>query len=194
RGRAGGSWRGTAVQPALSGKERSVNNQQVFFVMFGLSIMVYSFFARWYVVPWLAKVPQAVALTALLWPHAIRHLGLGTLAPALVDPAFPHDVGRQIAYGDLLAMLLAFAAIAALRAEASFAFGLVWVAVVVGSLDLLNALGRALFLEPRNFDQSGSFWGVPTMWVPVLLVTSYLIFSNLIRGARVAPSPVAGRP
>jgi hypothetical protein len=171
-----------------------VTNQQVFFVMFGLSLMVYSFFARWYVVPWLARLPQAVALAALLWPHAIRHLGLGTLAPALVSPAFPDDVAEQIAYGDLLAMLLAFTAIAALRAQASFAIALVWVANVVGSLDLLNALTRAVFLEPRNYDQIGAFWFVPTMWVPVLLVTHYLIFSRLIRGARVASSPVAGRP
>jgi hypothetical protein len=171
-----------------------LNNQQVFFVMFGLSICVYSFFARWHVVPRLAKLPRTVALTALLWPHAIRHLGLGTLAPALVSPAFPQDVAQQIAYGDLLAMLLAFAAIAALRAEASFAIGLVWVANVVGSLDLLNALARATLLEPVNYDQIGAFWFIPTMWVPVLLVTHYLIFSRLVRGTRVAPQPVVGRP
>ena len=53
--------------------------------------------------------------------------------------------------------------------------GLVWAFNVVGPVDLLNAL-RHVDVAP-NF---GATWYIPTMLVPLLLVTHFLMFKRLL--------------
>ena len=65
-----------------------------------------------------------------------------------------------------------------LRAKSSGAIGLVWLFNTVGTLDLANAL--------RHVDVVSGFgavWYIPTMLVPLLLVTHVMMFGRLIRGA-----------
>ena len=56
--------------------------QLIFFLQFGLSLVVVGLLAKWYATPWLAQKSLEVALMALLIPHTFRHLGMAFLVPA----------------------------------------------------------------------------------------------------------------
>jgi hypothetical protein len=104
--------------------------------------------------------------------------GVGVAVAATMPPLWAWSVSL----GDLTAMLLALGTIAALRAEARFALALAWVFNVVGSLDILHVV-----FEARRFEvveHLGAQWYVPTMVMPVLLVSHVLIFATLIRRGR----------
>jgi hypothetical protein len=139
-----------------------------------LSIFVYALIAKWYVVPWLADKPMEQVLIALIFPHALRHVGLTFFAPGVVADSLPEAFAYAAAYGDLVSGLLAIASLIALRNSWVVALPLVWVFNVVGSLDLLNALRQAEavpYLEAT--------WYIPTFFVPLLLVTHVMIFTRL---------------
>ena len=61
----------------------------IFGVQLVLSLTVYGLLAKWYVAPWLSKQPTHLALIALTFPHAIRHVGLAFLVPGLVAEPLP---------------------------------------------------------------------------------------------------------
>ena len=82
------------------------------------------------------------------------------------------------AYGDLTTGVLALVAVLLLRAQWSGAIGLVWLFNIVGALDLANALRHVDVVS--GF---GSVWYIPTMLVPLLLVTHVMMFMRLVRGA-----------
>ena len=47
----------------------------IFGLQLVLSLTVVALVANWFVAPWLRQKPAHVALTILLFPHALRHLG-----------------------------------------------------------------------------------------------------------------------
>ena len=71
--------------------------------------------------------------------------------------------------------MLALLAIVALRSGWSLAVALVWLFNVVGIVDLANAL-RHVDVAPRF----GAAWYIPTMLVPLLLVTHFMSFRRLL--------------
>lgn len=72
--------------------------------------------------------------------------------------------------------LLALTALIALRSRWSIALPIVWVFDVVGTADLINALRQA-----DAVPDLGATWYIPTFFVPLLLVTHYLIFARLLQ-------------
>lgn len=152
---------------------------QVFGLQVALSFVGYGFVAKWYVSPRLATLPLEVALQPLLVLHAFRHLGMVFLVPTVVGPSLPTSFAMPAAYGDLLAGLLALAAIAALRARSPLGIPLTWVFNVVGLLDLVNAFYQGLSADV----QLGAAYYIPTFVVPALVVTHVMIFSRLVRRA-----------
>ena len=96
-----------------------MNPQQIFGLQVLLSFLVYGLVAKWYVTPRLATLPLHAALQPLLVLHAFRHLGMVFLVPTVVGPALPASFAVPAAYGDLLAGLLALAALVALRARSA---------------------------------------------------------------------------
>jgi hypothetical protein len=72
-------------------------------------------------------------------PMFLRTIGLGSLVPGVVSLSLPATFTVRAAYGDLIAGVLAVAADVALREDASWAIGLVWVFNLWGADDLLNA-------------------------------------------------------
>jgi hypothetical protein len=112
--------------------------------------------------------------------HALRHLGLVFLVPTVVGPALPASFAVPAAYGDLLAGLLALAAMGALRTRSSIAIPLTWLFNVVGLLDLINAFYQGL----SNNVQLGAAYYIPTFIVPALVITHLMIFRMLIRHPR----------
>ncbi len=97
------------------------------------------------------------------------------LVPGMNDQPLPAEFAGLAAYGDLASGILALVAIIALRSRWSAALPLVWIFNVVGTVDLANAL-RHLDAVPRF----GASWFIPTMLVPLLLVTHFLIFKRLL--------------
>jgi hypothetical protein len=157
-----------------------MNSQQIFGLQVLLSFLVYGLVARWYVTPRLAPLPVEAALQPLLVLHALRHLGMVFLVPTVVGPALPASFAVPAAYGDLLAGLLALAAIVALRACSRIALPLTWLFNVVGLLDLVNAFYQGL----ANGVQLGAAYFIPTFVVPALVITHVMIFRMLVRHPR----------
>lgn len=149
----------------------------IFGLQLALSLVVYGLFAKWYVAPWLAEKPIHQALVPLVFPHALRHVGLLFLVPGVVAQPLPTFFANTVAYGDLVSGLLALSSLVALRVRWSFSLPLVWLFNIVGTADLLNALRQA-----DAVPDLGATWYIPTFWVPILLVTHLMIFVRLRRG------------
>ena len=154
--------------------------QAIFQLQFISSLLVMGLLARWLLVPTLAKLPLRDALFWLTLPHAFRYIGMVFLVPGVVAQPLPDYFAIPAAYGDLLAAGLALIALFALRKHMAAAIGLVWLFNLVGTIDLLNAL-RHVDVAPNL----GSAWYIPTLLVPVLLITHFMIFARLLK-------PVAG--
>ena len=91
------------------------------------STFVFWVAARIYVLPKLTELgPRAVLLPILLL-HSFRHLGLMFLAPGATYAGIPPQFAYPAAFGDLLAALLALAAIPAVARGARSARLLVWI-------------------------------------------------------------------
>lgn len=114
-------------------------------------------------------------------------MGMVFLVPGVIYEPLPDDFAIPAALGDLAAGLLAIFAMLALRSRWAFAIPAVWLFNLIGTVDLLNALS--------HFDVApslGAAWFIPTLFVPLLLVTHYMIFVRLLR--RRAHSPVLNAP
>ena len=153
--------------------------QVIFGLQFVLSLLAWSVIAGFLLSPWLAKKPLHEALLWLSLPHAFRHIGMVFLVPGMNDQALSADFAGPAAYGDLTTGVLALVAIIALRSRWSAAVALVWLFNIVGTVDLANAL-RHVDVAPRF----GASWYIPTMLVPLLLVTHFLIFKRLLARGR----------
>jgi len=144
-----------------------------------LSLLGFSLIARWYVAPALQRLGWRRALEPLLLLHSFRHIGLLFLASGAVKTSLPAAFAGPAAWGDLLAAVLAFVALFALRTGRAWAPLGVWIFNIEGSLDLLYAVTQGV----ANGAASGmgaTFW-IPAVIVPALLVTHALIFWLLVR-------------
>ena len=142
------------------------------------SLATWTLVARWYAWPALVRLPVTHGLIALLLFHCFRYVGLMFLLPGVTSQPLDPRFAGPAAYGDLLAAVLAFIAIGALRNQLPSAFSLTWVANVWGLLDLLCAV--ALGLRYTQDGHLGATFWIPAVIVPFLLVTHVLIFALLI--------------
>lgn len=147
-----------------------------------LSLVAFTLIARWYVIPALAGVARERALQPFLLLHSFRHVGMMFLASGALKAQLPHAFAQPAAFGDLLASLLAFLSLLALRLGWRAAIPIVWVFNVEGTLDLLYAVTQGA-LNRAAGGMGATFW-IPAVIVPALLVTHYLVFLLLLR-----PSP-----
>lgn len=143
------------------------------------STFVYALAARIYLLPALPRLEPRAVLLPILLLHAGRHLGLMFLAPGAVYAGMPPEFAYPAALGDLLAALLAVAAIPAVAAKARIAWPLVWIFNVEGTVDLLAAITLATIYDAAP--HMGSAYWIPAFWVPALLVTHYVAFVVLLR-------------
>lgn len=149
---------------------------------FGLSIVLsfvtWGLLAKYYFWPVLHARPGRTGFRPILLLHSFRFIGLGFLVPGVVSPDLPRAFAAPAAYGDLVAALLALVALAAL--ETNLGPLLLWGFNLWGTGDLLFAYyqGRiGVGVEPG---QLGAMYFVPTLVVPLLLVTHVLAFRMLL--------------
>ena len=144
-----------------------------------MGLIGYGLIAKWYAMPTLVTLPRTTALLPLLLPHCFRFVGLAFLIPGVTSQPLDPRFANPAAYGDLLAALLAFLAIAALHWRWRTAIALVWVFNVEGTLDLLNAVMQGIrYTEDGAL---GAAFFIPMMVVPFLLVIHFMVFVLLLR-------------
>lgn len=144
-----------------------------------MSTVSFTLIAVWYVMPALRSMPRAAALIPILLFHSYRHVGMAFLIPGVTAEALDLRFANPAAYGDLLAAVLALAAIMALRFNVRFAIPLVWIFNIEGFADLLNALYKGFRYTPDG--HLGATYFIPAVIVPALLVTHVMIFVLLLR-------------
>jgi hypothetical protein len=156
-----------------------VNSLPLFGVSVGLS------FAAWVIVCWSFVWPRIRHLSLneaarpILFLHLFRFVGAAFLIPGVVDPSLPLAFAVPAAYGDLVAVVLAWLALAVAGHSASRL--VLWVFNVWGTLDLLFAFYQGLFgvgIQPSSL---GTAYFIPTVFVPLLLTTHAMLFVLLLR-------------
>jgi len=156
-----------------------MTTQSIFVLQFVLSVTLFSLVAKWVVAPWLATQSHQNAFFWLTLPHAFRYIGMVFLVPGVVAHPLPDYFAIPAAYGDLAASILAILALVLLRIGWKGTTGVLWLFNVVGAVDLLNALRHVEVVS--NF---GSVWYIPTFFVPLLLVSHFMIFARLLKSGR----------
>jgi len=121
----------------------------------------------------------------LVWVHVFRFVGGSILAPGSVGPSVPAEFREMVGYGDMVTAILALATLIALRARWSRAIAFMWVFVAVATLDTLNAIIQSMRYSVFD-DPLGVNWVIVTLYVPALLVSTYLIVVELLRVRRTA--------
>jgi hypothetical protein len=154
-----------------------MNPQVCFFVSIAFSLVAWSIVANRYIWPRLRSLERPDALRPILVLHAFRFEGLAFLVPGVVSPDLPTAFAHSAAYGDLGAAVLALLSLASLSSGAGVV--IVWVFNLWGTFDLLHAFyeANAGGLMPG---QLGAAYFIPTVLVPLLLVTHALIFKILL--------------
>jgi len=148
----------------------------IFLTQLFMSIVVYSLLAKWVVSPWLKTKALRIALMILIAPHAMRHVGLTFLVPSVTDPSIPENFAFLTAWGDLASAILAITCLFGLNNSWRLALPLVWLFNIVGVVDLITALSQA-----EAVPLLAGTWYIPTFFVPLLLVSHYLIFLWLFK-------------
>lgn len=144
-----------------------------------LSTLVFWIAAKLYVLPRLRALKPRTVLLPILLLHSFRHLGLMFLAPGAVYAGIPMQFAYPAAFGDLLAALLALAAILPVAMDWKRAKLLVWIFNLEGTLDLVAAIALATVYGAHAF-MGPAYW-IPAFWVPALLVTHYITFLVLLK-------------
>ena len=106
------------------------------------------------------------------------------IAPGVTLPGIPAQFAYPAALGDLIAAVLAFAALVAVVRDHPAQRPLLWVFNVEGTLDLLLAIVTATAFGASPY-MSAAYW-IPAFWVPALLVTHYIVFLVLLGARRSA--------
>jgi hypothetical protein len=159
--------------------EDPVVSQLCFFASIALSFIAWGIVAARYLWPRLGGLPRSEALRPLLVLHCFRFEGLVFLVPGVVSPDLPAAFAHSAAYGDVIAALLALLSLAWLS-RGRIGVVLAWIFNLWGSADLLNAFYQAnsAALLPG---QLGAAYFIPTLLVPLLLITHGIAFRILLR-------------
>ena len=166
--------------------------QAVFLTSVLLGFVVWGMIAARYVWPALRDRPRTEALRLVLFLHAFRFVGLSFLVPGVVSPDLPAAFAEPAAYGDLATSMLALLAIAMLGSRAGTI--IVWVFNSVGTVDLLNAFYQADRLGVgMTPGLQGAAYFIPTVLVPLLLVTHALVFRILLGTYALGGQPLGRR-
>ena len=151
-------------------------SQLPFLLSIAFSFIAWGTLAARYIWPALRLLPRADALRPLLMLHSFRFIGLAFLVPGVVSPDLPSAFAQSAAYGDLIAAILALLSLLLLPSGVGVVIA--WIFNLWGSFDLLNAFYQAN-RTGLLAGQLGAMYFVPTVIVPLLLITHGLAFRIL---------------
>ena len=152
--------------------------QLCFFVSIAFSFIAWGVVTARYIWPELRLRQRAEALQSLLILHSFRFIGLAFLVPGVVSADLPSSFAHSAAYGDIIAATLALLALSSLPNRTGVV--ITWIFNVWGTIDLLGAFYQAnrAGLLPG---QLGATYFIPTLVVPLLLITHGLAFRVLLQ-------------
>jgi hypothetical protein len=160
-----------------------------FFVSIAFSLIAWGIVAARYIWPELRGRGRAEALRPVLILHSFRFIGLAFLVPGVVSPDLPSAFAHSAAYGDLAAAILALFSLLLLPGAAGVAAA--WIFNLWGSADILNAFYQANHAGLLA-GQLGAAFFLPTLVVPLLMITHGLAFYLLVRPQPKAVRVLAG--
>ncbi|MGC1903204.1 MAG: hypothetical protein WA715_05245 [Candidatus Acidiferrum sp.] len=149
-----------------------------FFVSIAFGLIAWGIIAARYIWPELRLRKRADALRPLLILHSFRFIGLAFLVPGVVSPDLPTAFAHSAAYGDIIAAILALLSVLLLPSAAGVAVA--WIFSLWGSVDILNAFYQANHAGLLA-GQLGATFFLPTVVVPLLLITHGLAFRILLQ-------------
>jgi hypothetical protein len=152
--------------------------QLFFFVNIAFSFIAWGIVTARYIWPELRLRQRAEALRPLLILHSFRFIGLAFLVPGVVSPDLPPAFAHSAAYGDIIAATLALLALLSLPHGAGIVIA--WIFNLWGAADLLNAFYQANDAG-LSAGQLGATYFIPTLVVPLLLITHGLAFRILLQ-------------
>ena len=150
-------------------------------------MIAWAIVAARYIWPALRLRQRSEALRPLLILHSFRFLGLAFLVPGVVSPDLPGAFATAAAFGDIVAAALALLSLLSLQSAPGLVVA--WIFNVWGFVDLVNAFyqANATGLSPG---QLGAAYFIPTLIVPLLLITHGLAFRVLLQHQQ---EPVIGQ-
>jgi hypothetical protein len=152
--------------------------QLCFFTSIAFSLIAWGIVTARYIWPALRLQHPAEALRPLLALHSFRFLGLAFLVPGVVSSNLPSAFARSAAYGDIIAATLAWLSLLWLPRGTGIVIA--WIFNVWGLADLLNAFYQANH-SGLLAGQLGAAYFIPTLIVPLLLITHGLLFRLLLQ-------------
>ena len=155
-----------------------MQTQFAFFASIAFSLIAWGMVAARYIWPELRVRQRAEALRPMLVLHSFRFIGLAFLVPGVVSPDLPSAFAHSAAYGDIGAAILALLALISLPSAAGV--GIAWLFNVWGTADLFNAFYQANHTGLMA-GQLGATYFIPTLIVPLLLITQGLAFRILLQ-------------
>jgi|SRR4051812_31402387 hypothetical protein len=152
--------------------------QLYFFASIVFSLIAWGIVTARYIWPRLRLQRQSDALRPILILHSFRFVGLAFMVQGVVSPELSSAFTHPAAYGDIAAAILALLALVTL--ETSVGVTIAWIFNLWGSFDLLSAFyhGGQVGLVPG---QLGAAYFIPTVLVPLMLITHALAFRILLQ-------------
>ncbi|MEM7115651.1 MAG: hypothetical protein AAF614_24630 [Chloroflexota bacterium] len=151
-------------------------------LIFGLNVTVISaiviMIVRWYLIPFVQSRSLRDALIPLLLFSAIRVNGLMLLIPGVVANDIPQAFATAVAYGDVVAAILALVACVALSSGVSWARTAVWAYSIVGLIDLMWAFTQLVLSGVDPSQVQGAYLLIVLM-VPTLFILHLVIIHRL---------------
>jgi hypothetical protein len=154
-----------------------------FFVSIAFSFIAWGIVTARYIWPELRLRQRAEKLRPLLILHSFRFIGLAFLVPGVVSPDLPSAFAHSAAYGDIIAAILALLSLVSLSSAAGVV--ITWIFSLWGSADILNAFYQANHAGLLA-GQLGATYFLPTVVVPLLLITHGLGFRILLQHQNVS--------
>ena len=149
-----------------------------FFVSIAFSFIAWGIVTARYIWPGLRLRQRAEALRPLLILHSFRFIGLAFLVPGVVSPDLPSAFAHSAAYEDIIAATLAMLSLLSQPRGTGVVFA--WIFNLWGSADILNAFYQANHAGLLA-GQLGATYFIPTLVVPLLLMTHGLAFRILLQ-------------
>jgi hypothetical protein len=165
--------------------------QLYFFVSIAFSFSAWGMVTARYIWPRLCRLQRSEALQPLFILHSFRFLGLAFLIPGVVSRDLPSAFAHSAAYGDIVAATLALLSLVSLPYRAGVVSA--WIFNLWGSADLLNAFYQANDAGLMA-GQLGAAYFIPTLVVPLLLITHGLVFRILLQHQNQSAMRESRRP
>ena len=168
-----------------------MQTQISFFGSIAFSLIAWGIVMAQYIWPKLHLRQREEALRPLLILHSFRFLGLAFLVPGVVSHDLPSAFAHSAAYGDIIAATLALLALISLPSRAGVA--ITWIFNLWGTADLVNAFYQAN-RGGLLAGQLGATYFIPTLVVPLLLITHVVAFRILLQRENESATNEARQP